>query len=162
MKIRKYFLNCFLLLIPIIIWNITLIDYLPIGYNSDIFDKDIPKFVSYIENFIRFLLFALPIFMILSLKSRLQKIGFLTYLIGLILYFSSWHIMIIMPESNWSQGIIGFMAPAYTTIIFFVGIALIGNKAFFKFPHLSLIYICMSILFVISHSVHAYLVFMRL
>ncbi|MGB4971983.1 MAG: hypothetical protein WBO32_04950, partial [Cyclobacteriaceae bacterium] len=142
MKSRKYLLNCFLLIIPLIVWNIILIDYLPKSYSPDVFDKDIPKLVSYSENFIRFILFALPVFMVLSLKSRLEKIGFIAYCLGLILYFSSWIIMIFNPESNWSQSLIGFMAPAYTTIIFFVGIGLVGNKAFFKIPYLSLVYIC--------------------
>lgn len=162
MKSRKYLLNCFLLIIPLIVWNIILIDYLPKSYSPDVFDKDIPKLVSYSENFIRFILFALPVFMVLSLKSRLEKIGFIAYCLGLILYFSSWIIMIFNPESNWSQSLIGFMAPAYTTIIFFVGIGLVGNKAFFKIPYLSLVYICLSLLFVVAHSAHAYIVFMRL
>lgn len=162
MKIKKYLLNCFLLLIPLFLWNIILVGYLPKGYSPDIFWKDIPNFVSYSENILRIVLFILPIIMIFSLKTKLQKIGFSIYLIGLIVYFSSWILVIINPESNWSQSLIGFMAPAYTTIIFFVGIGLIGNKAFLKFPYLSLIYICLSILFVIFHSAHTYIVYQRL
>lgn len=162
MKIKKYLLNCFLLLIPLFLWNIILVGNLPKSYSPDIFWKDIPKFIGYSENILRIILFVLPVIMIFSLKTRLQKIGFITYLSGLILYFSSWIIMIISSESNWSKSLIGFMAPAFTTIIFFVGIGLIGNKAFFKFPYLSLIYIGLSILFVIFHSTHTYIVFQRL
>jgi hypothetical protein len=162
MKNKAYLLNCFLLLLPIILWNIILIDYLPKSYSTAIFDNNIPKLISYSEIILRFILFALPIFMKLSIKTKLQKIGLLAYCIGLILYFSSWIIMITNPQSDWSQSQIGFMAPAYTTLLFFIGIGLIGNKAFFKFPYLSLIYICLSLLFVISHSTHAYIVYMRL
>ena len=161
MKIKNYLANCFLLLIPLILWNIALIDYLPKKYGIDVFNKNIPVIIKYSENGIRFILFTLPVFMILSLKTNLQKIGFSMYILGIILYFSSWLLVIINPDSSWSQSLIGFMAPAYTTILFFVGIGLIGNKAFFKFPHLSLVYISLSILFVIVHSLHTYIVFMR-
>lgn len=162
MKIKNYLLNCFLLLIPLFLWNIILVGYLPKSYSPDIFWKDIPNWIGYSENILRIVLFVIPLLMIFSLKTRLQKIGFGIYLVGIIIYFLSWILVIINPESNWSQSSIGFMAPASTTIIFFVGIGLIGNKAFFKFPYLSLTYICLSILFVISHSAHAYIVFQRL
>lgn len=100
--------------------------------------------------------------MILSLKTRRQKTGLLIYLIGLTLYFSSWIIVIINPESNWSKSPIGFMAPAFTTIVWFVGIGLIGNKAFFKFPYLSHIYIGRALLFVVFHTTHTYIVFQNI
>jgi len=135
MKIRKYLLNCFLLLIPIFLWNIILVDYLPKSYSPDFFWKDIPNWIGYSENILRIIVFIFPLIMIQSLKTRLQKIGFLSYLIGMILYFLSWVTMIVRPESDWSQSLIGFMAPAFTTIIWFVGIGLIGNKAFLKFQN---------------------------
>lgn len=162
MKIRKYLLNCFLLLIPLFLWNIILVGYLPKSYSPDIFWKDIPNWIGYSENILRIIVFLFPIIMVLSLKTRLQKIGFLIYLIGLILYFSSWVIMIVRPESNWSQSLIGFVAPAFSTIIWFVGIGMVGSKAYFKVPHLTMIYICLSMLFVILHSAHAYIVFQSL
>jgi len=162
MKIKKYLLNCFLLLIPLFLWNIILFDFLPKSYSPDVFWKDIPNLVGYSENILRIIVFVIPLVMVLSLKSRLQKIGLSIYFIGLILYFSSWIILIISPESNWSQSLIGFMAPAFTTIIWFIGIGLVGNKAFFKFPKLTLIYISLSLLFVIFHSAHTYIVFQNL
>lgn len=162
MKIKKYLLNCFCLLIPVFLWNIILVGYLPKSYSPDIFWKDIPKIVSYGENILRIIVFVLPLLMVLSLKTKLQKIGLLIYFIGLVIYFSSWVIMIISPDSYWSRSLIGFMAPAFTTIIWFVGIGLIGNKAFFKFPKLSFIYIGLSLLFVIFHSTHTYIVFQNL
>jgi hypothetical protein len=162
MKIKEYLHNYFLLLIPVFLWNIILIDYLPESYSPDIFWKNIPKIIGYSENILRIIVFVFPIVMILSLKTRLQKIGFAIYFVGLILYFLSWVVIIIYPESTWSQSLIGFTAPAFLTIIWFVGIGLIGNKAFFKFPYLSLIYICLSMLFVIFHTTHAYIVFQNL
>ncbi len=137
-------------------------DYLPKGYSPDIFWNDIPKFVSYFENISRIVVFALPVLMILSFNTRQQKIGITTYFIGLILYFLSWIIIIVYPESLWSKSQIGFMAPAFTTLIWFVGIGMVGRKAFIKIPHLSIIYIVISTMFVIIHSLHCYIVFQRL
>ncbi len=162
MNLRKYLLNCFLLLIPLFLWNIILVGYLPKTYSSDVFWEDIPNWIGYSENVLRIIVFVFPAIMIISLKTRLQKIGFFIYLIGLILYFLSWFLMIVSPESNWSTSLIGFMAPAFTTIIWFVGIGLIGNKSYFRIPHLSLIYIILSIIFVVFHTLHTYIVYQRL
>lgn len=162
LKIKKYFINCFLLLIPVFLWNIIFVDALPKSYTPEIFWKDIPKTLSYSENILRIIVLAMPVIMIFSLKTRVQKIGFVIYLIGIILYFLSWIIMIVYPRSNWSQSMIGFVSPACTTIVWFVGIGLIGNKAFFRTFYLSVIYISIALIFVVLHSLHTYIVFQRL
>jgi hypothetical protein len=162
MKIKKYLSNCFLLLIPLFLWNIILVDYLPKPYSPEIFWKDIPKLIGYSENILRIIVFALPVIMIFSIKTRLQKIGLGIYLVGILIYFMSWTMMIIYPQSNWSTSLFGFMAPAFTTLIFFIGIGLIGNKAYFKIPYLFLIYITLSALFVIFHSLHTFIIFERI
>ena len=162
MKIRTYLSNCFLLLLPVFLWNILLTTYLPKSYGPEIFWKNIPPIIGVSENILRILTFSIPVLMIFSLKTKLQKKGFVLYLIGLVLYFLAWTVMILYPESNWGQSLIGFMAPAFTTIIWYIGIGLIGNKAFLKIPYISLIYICLAIFFVLFHSIHAYIVFQRL
>lgn len=159
MKIKKYLLNCFLLLIPIFLWNILLMDELPQGYQAEVFWKDIPEIITYSENILRIIVFALPAFMVLSLQSNTQKIGLVLYVLGLLVYFASWLIMIIEPTIDWSQSLVGFMAPAYTTLIWFIGIGLIGQKSFLKVPHLTWTYMTSSILFVIVHTTHTYLVY---
>ena len=161
-KIGKYFLNCFLLLIPVFIWNIIFVNSLPKAYSPNIFWKDIPVIVGVSENILKIIVFVLPIIMVFSLKKKLQKIGFVIFMVGVILYFISWSFQIWFPKSLWSQSIFGFMAPAYTTIIWFVGIGLIGTKAFIKIPYLSIIYILISTIFVIFHSLHTYIVFQSL
>lgn len=162
MNVRKYLLNCFLLLIPLFLWNIILVDYLPKTYSPDISWKDLPYLIAYSENIFRIIVFVFPAIMIFSLKTRLQKTGFFIYLIGLIIYFLSWTLMIVEPGSTWGQSLIGFMAPAYTTILFFVGIGLIGNKSYFKIPHLSFVYITLSIIFVVFHTLHTYIIYQKL
>lgn len=127
----------------------------------DVFWKDIPPLIGNTKNILRIIVFMLPLVMTFSLKSRQQKIGFVLFLAGLILYFSSWLMQIYLPESNWSNSIFGFMAPAYTTLIWFVGIGLIGNTSVLKIPFISHIYIGSSLAFVIVHSIHTYIVYMR-
>ncbi len=148
-------------MIPIFLWNLFLTSYLPNGYSMDVFWKDIPPLIGNTENILRIIVFMLPLVMTFSLKSRQQKIGFVVFLAGLILYFSSWLMQIYLPESNWSNSIFGFMAPAYTTLIWFVGIGLIGNTSVLKIPFISHIYIGSSLAFVIVHSIHTYIVYMR-
>jgi len=162
LKTWKYFLNCFILLIPIFLWNIIFASSLPKGYGSEIFWKDIPAIVGKSENFLRIIVFVLPVIMSFSLKTKLQMAGFFIYTIGVILYFMSWIVQIYFPEIGWSRSLFGFMAPAFTTIIWFVGIGLIGSRAFIKIPYMSVIYIFSSFFFVVFHSIHTYMVFQRL
>jgi len=162
MKVKKYLSNCFLLLLPVFLWNILFVNYLPESYSPAVFEKDIPLLISYSEIFLRIIVFAFPTVMIFSLKTKQQKIGFSIYLIGVLIYFSSWSVIIIAPESNWSKSMIGFTAPAFTTLVWFIGIALIGDKSFLRIKHTSLIYILFSILFVVMHTLHVYIVFLKL
>lgn len=162
MKIKYYLSNCFLLLLPLLLWNLIFFNDLPKAYYSETFQKDIPDWISYSENILRILVFGLPTIMIFSLKTRSQKIGFGIYLIGTLIYFLSWIAMICYPQSAWATSQIGFMAPAYTTIIWFVGIGLIGTQSYFRIPKLSLIYILLAVLFVIFHTLHIYLVFQNI
>jgi len=90
LNLKKYLLNCFILLIPIFLWNIILVDYLPKTYSPEIFWKDIPKLIGYSENILRIVVFVLPVIMIFALKTKLQRIGLLIYLTGLIVYLLSW------------------------------------------------------------------------
>jgi hypothetical protein len=160
--VKKYIFSCFLLLIPILLWNILLAEHLPDAFQAEIFWKDIPPFISYGENICRITVMIFPLFMILSLKSKRQRAGFFLYLIGTLLYGLSWLAIIIYPDSDWSQHVVGFTAPAFTPLIWLIGIGLIGEQAFFKIKHLPLIYGCLSILFTVFHTLHAYLIYERL
>ncbi len=135
-------------------------DSLPKSY-SGLHWNDIPRLVVYAENILKSIVFILPAIMMFSLKERIQKIGFGIYIFGIIAYFLSWAVQIYFPESFWSKSLPGFMAPAYTTIIWFAGIGLIGKRAFVKIPYMTLIYIFISICFVIVHSIHPYIVFQK-
>lgn len=158
-----YLQNCFLLLLPLIPWNILLMDRLPAGFQPANFSKDIPLWIVVLENGVRVLLFGLPLFMPLSTKTPRQKSGLLLYLFGIALYFTSWLALIYYPESTWSTSIVGFTAPAWTTILFFSGIAIIGNSFFFtRWRYVTSLYFLLSIIFVMAHFAHAYMVYGRL
>lgn len=159
---RKYLLNCFLLLIPVLLWNVLFIGYLPPAFDPEVFWNDIPSSISYSENILRIAMFVLPAFMVLSVKTRREKVGLGIYLVGVSVYFLSWVLLIVDPSSTWSTSWIGFTAPAYTTIIWFTGIGLIGNRAFFKWPYPGLTYVLLALAFVVAHTTHAHIVFQRL
>ncbi len=156
-----YLRNCFLLLIPIFIWNIAFAEMLPEKYTSPIFWTAIPPFVKYTENILRVIVFVLPAIMQISFKTKCEKIGWIIYFVGIGFYFLSWVIQIMLPLSSWSNSYLGFMAPAYTTIIWFIGIGLIGNKSYFIQLNMTKLYITVSTLFVMIHSYHCFLIFQR-
>ena len=49
-SILKYLSSCFLLMIPIMLWNIFLTEKLPKPFQPEIFWNDIPSIVKYGEN----------------------------------------------------------------------------------------------------------------
>ena len=160
--ITHYMLNGFLLLIPILLWNALLAKSLPQSYSKAFFWKDIPSFIRIPENILRMLVFLLPVLMSLSLKTRLQKTGLLLYCLGILVYFLSWLLQIRLPESAWSRSVAGFLAPAYTPLLWLLGIGLIGKQCFLNIPHASTIYIVLAMLFLLFHCMHAYIVFRRI
>ncbi len=97
-----------------------------------------------------------------SLRNPVQKAGLGIYLVRLLLYFSSWVLQMYLLQSGWSRSLWGYAAPAYVTIIFFIGIGLIGQTFFIKFSGISMTYLALLIVFVAVHTAHASLVFQRI
>lgn len=133
--VKKYLLNCFLLVLPILIWNILFTNRLPKDFQSEIFKKDIPVFLTYGENISRTLVFMLTLLMPLNILTTTQKKGLLLYICGTILYFISWLALMYFPGSVWSNNVFGFMAPAYTPLLWLTGISLIGNSFYFNLQY---------------------------
>ena len=157
-----YFQNCFLLLIPIFTWNVIFMKVLPPPFQKNIFWQNIPSYIGIPENILRIVVFLCPLFMKLSLSELCQRLGLVLYVFGVSLYFWSWIMQINFPQSVWSKSILGFTAPAYSTIFWFVGIGLIGSTLFIKIPYHYSVYLFISLLFVIVHTSHALIVFKRL
>jgi len=157
----KYLLNCFLLMLPIMIWNILFTEKLPQEYQPEVFWKEIPVWLKYAENISRILLFILTILMPLSISTSTQKRGLILYIGGTIIYFASWLLLIFSPDNIWSNSIFGFMAPAYTPLLWLIGIGLIGNSFYFNLPYRRRFFILVSILFLIFHNWHTLTIYLR-
>lgn len=151
---KKYLLNCFLLTLPVMLWNILLTDKLPAVYQPDVFWHNIPDWIAYGENISRGLVFLMAFLIPLPTRKLHQKTGFWLYLIGLALYFTSWILLIEHPNTQWSKSLWGFAAPAYTPILWLMGIALLGERW-------TRYYIIISVLFVVFHCWHCWVVWGR-
>lgn len=161
-RIHDYLTNCFWLLVPILIFNMLLAHQLPAAYQTDVFWKNIPKTITFPENLLRTLVMILPAFMRLSVSTKSQKLGLLIYATGVLIYFASWTILIVSPRCAWSMGFFGFLAPAFTPIVWLVGIGLIGDELQFpRVPFRPWVYWTLSALFLVFHNLHVTTVFLR-
>jgi hypothetical protein len=161
-KILGYACNCFWLLVPILIFNLLFTRQLPAAYQMNVFWKDIPKAISVPENLLRTLVMILPVFMRLRVSTPSQKLGLALYLTGLAIYFTSWAVLIASPQCAWSMSEIGFMAPAWTPIVWLLGICLIGDELLL--PGVAFkpwMYWALSALFLVFHNLHAATVYSR-
>ncbi len=161
-KNASYLYNCFWLLVPILVFNLIFTHQLPAAYQMDVFWYEIPKTISVPENLLRILVMILPVFMRLRISTRSQKLGLGLYLAGLLIYLSSWAVLIIFPQSEWSTSQIGFLAPAFTPIVWLLGIGLIGDEfRLHSVPFKPWMYLTLSVLFLIFHDLHAGTVYSR-
>lgn len=158
---KKYFVNCFLLTLPIMVWNIVFASQLPKAFQPEIFWKDIPPFLAYGENISRTLVFMLTLLMPLSISTVTQKRGFYLYIGGMIIYFVSWIFLMYFPDCYLSNNILGFAAPAYTPLLWLIGIGLIGDSFYFKLPFRSWFFILISIIFLMFHNLHVVTIYFR-
>lgn len=150
----NYFANCFLLILPILVWNISLTTKLPEAFQQETAWQNSTLFLTYGENSSRLLIFALTLLMPLHISTRRQKTGLFLYLGGLTLYFISWLVLIYFPDSAWSASLLGFLAPAYTPFFWLMGIGLIGNSFYFNLPYTRLYFRWASIVFLLFHNAH--------
>lgn len=158
-NILTYGANCFLLLVPVFIWNIWLARALPQPYSPEVFEDDIPGPLLLAENCLRLALFAFPLIMQLGLSSQQQRTGLAVYLVGILLYGSSWLVQIWAPKSPWSRSAAGFLAPAYTPAIWLVGIGMLGEDSFIEWPYRPQVYFVLAAAFVFVHTAHAFMAY---
>lgn len=159
--VQKYAVNCFLLTLPILVWNVVLSHKLPNVFQSESFWNAIPAFLAYGENSSRVVIFLLIGLMPLRIVTITQKRGLFVYLSGVIVYFASWLALIYLPDSTWSNTIAGFLAPSYTPLVWLAGIGLIADSFYFNIPYSRWYFILASIVFLVFHNLHVYLVFCR-
>jgi len=150
--INNYKNNCFWSFIPIIIFNIVFTKYLPEFYLRNI---DHP--IVTIETVARIITIAFSVIMAIKLDNKIGKIGLIVYIIGVLIYFCSYFIVIKIPSISFHNNIIVLLAPYWTSVLWLIGIGLLGNKLFINIPYHYTAYIIISIVFAIIHSIHGYI-----
>ncbi|MGA0558796.1 hypothetical protein ACO2Q8_19210 [Larkinella sp. VNQ87] len=159
---RSYLANSFLWLVPVMVWNSALTDQLPRPFQADVFWNNISPFLAYGENSSRMAVFALALFTPFHLSTRVQKTGLCLYLVGLLVYFAAWLVLIRFPESSWSTGLAGFTAPSYTPAVWLAGIGLMGDSFYGKLPFSRWYFFGCALIFLLFHIFHASIIFYRL
>ena len=158
-SLYKYIFNCFVLTIPILIWNILLTDKLPKTTKPEILMQNISPFIIYAENIVRIIVFTMMAIIPIRISKKIQKQGLLLFLFGTIIYFASWLVLIYYPDSLWSKSTLGILSPAYTPVLWLIGIGLIGDTFYFNLPYKRWIFISLSILFLVFHNIHTYKIY---
>jgi hypothetical protein len=160
-RLRDYVLSCGLLTIPILVWNMAFAGFLPPALGSQEFSRDIPLMVTYGENLLRLIVLILPFLMPLDLTTVSQQRGLKVFVAGMILYFLSWLALIIFPHSQWSLSCVGFLAPAYTPLLWLAGLGLIGRRLYWPGPYRWWMYLWLAAGFTAFHVAHTSIVYER-
>lgn len=150
--------NGYVALIPILLWNIVFISKLPPGYQPEAYNKEIPRLITVGENVFRLVIFALPLFFSLKINGSILREGGGVYIVGVILYFISWMLLMFLPSSRWSKSLIGFTAPAFIPVIWLIGISQMVEDCHI-FTYSKWHYIMPAILFSIFHVWHSVYVY---
>ena len=157
----RYVLSCGLLTVPILVWNVVFTRFLPPPLASKEFWRDIPPLVAYGENSLRLAVFLLPFLMPLEVATVAQRRGLLLFVVGTVLYFLAWVALMIFPQSRWSRSRLGFLAPAYTPLIWLAGLGLIGRRLYWPWPYRWWVYVGLACGFIALHVAHASIVYTR-
>ena len=157
----RYVLSCGVLTVPILVWNLALTRFLPPALASNEFSRDIPPLVTYGENTLRIAVMVLPFLMPLEVATVGQRRGLLLFAVGTIVYFVSWVPLMIVPHSAWSTSWLGFVAPAYTPLVWLAGLGLIGRRFYLPSPFRWWMYVGLACSFVAFHVTHASMVYAR-
>lgn len=159
--IRKFVFSCGLLLLPALVWNVALTEFLPPAIASPESWDDIPPTLASAESSLRFLVFALPFIMPFNVSSTQQRRGLVLFIVGTIVYFASWLALIAAPSTQWARSPIGFLAPSYTPMIWLAGLAVLGRQVFFVTFYRWWMYLALSAIFVAAHVSHAVVVYVH-
>jgi hypothetical protein len=158
--LRNYVWNCIWLILPPML-ILAIVSPLPQAYRADLFWKDIPGWVGTGENLTRAIIVAFPAFMPLRIVSPTQRIGLALYVLGLGMYWVAWRSPLWFAGSAWVSHPAVFMVPAWTPAIWLAGISLIGDRFYFSIPYRPWMYTAASVVFLMFHNLHAWIVWAR-
>ena len=147
MRLQLTWLNGFLLILPLLLWNLALGGRITDPRVTS--DANSPGWLLAAENITRVLVFALPLFIPMprgaDWHSAVARAGLVVYSVGTLVYFASWLPLLLSPGSAWSNSALGLLSPRLTPLLSFLGIALLGGA----WP-----YGLISAVFVIFHTWH--------
>ena len=101
MQLKLAWLNCFLLILPLLAWNIFLGP--KITDHRITSDAHSPKWLLFAENISAHSCLCLSLLIPLQIKDAWSKAGLGIYSIGTLVYFASWLPLIFAPLSAWSN-----------------------------------------------------------
>ena len=159
--LRRYLRTSLWLVVPPLALSVGLWSRLPRAYGGAFWDI-VPPYVSVAENVLRIAAFALAALLPFGVDTPRQKRGLPIYLAGLCMYAGSYATEILFPDSAWSRSAIGFTAPAWTTLLWFVGIGLMAGDPYFPRWFRGAHFVIVSTAFVGVHVTHAAIVFKQL
>ncbi|MCC9197605.1 hypothetical protein QNO08_07660 [Arthrobacter sp. zg-Y820] len=148
--------NRFWLVLPVLALNAAVAPYLPPPYGPQAFSAGIPAALIIAENVLRALLCAAPAFMPLTPRRG----GLWLYGTGLAAYAGAWLAVMAAPESPWSTGLIGFTAPAWTSLLWLAGIGW-GSSLRFVPGYRPWMYLAAGAVFTAVHTLHAGLAWLQ-
>ncbi len=126
MKVEFRLLNCFLLVLPLLVWNMLLAPRITDSRITS--DAHSPAWLLIAENVSRIAVFTLPLLFPLRINDPLSKAGLATFLLGALVYFVSWLPLLFAPGSAWGSSVPSLLAPRLTPLLPLFGIALIGRS----------------------------------
>lgn len=159
--LARYVWSCGVLTVPILVWNVVCTRFLPPALASNEFSRDIPPLVTYGENTLRMVVMVLPFLMPLEVATGGQRRGLLLFTVGTVFYVLAWVPLMIAPQSGWSTSWLGFVAPAYTPIVWLTGLGLVGRRLYVPSPYRRWMYVALACVFIAFHLTHTSIVYAR-
>ena len=159
--LRRSLMSSVWLVVPPLVISVGFWSKLPGAYGAAFWDV-VPPYVSVPENVLRIAAFALAVLLPFGADTPRQQRGLLIYLAGLCLYAGSYATEILFPDSALSRSAIGFLAPAWTPLLWFVGIGLMAGDPYFPQWFRGSHFIIVTTAFVGVHVTHAAIVFEQL
>lgn len=113
------------------------------------------------ENVLRTAVLVLPFLMPLEVTTPTQRWGLGLFVAGTWIYVCGWIPLMAAPQSAWSTSRAGFLAPAYTPLLWLTGLALISGQLYGSMPFERWMYLVLAWAFVAVHVAHAHLAYTR-
>lgn len=155
--INKLLSNGFLLLIPVLTWNLTFASSLPEYYAKD---QLLLNQMMIAENSFRLLAFLLPAFFQFSIGGHRRRIGLMIYVAGTLIYFASWIPLLLDPGGSWASSPWGALAPAVTPALWLAGINMMICEAIILKRSLPFLFLGAWTAFLAFHNFNTYVKFL--